>query len=145
MRTPLIAATLTALFVGGPALAADHQVQLLNRGADGMMVFEPALVKAQPGDTVTFVVTDKGHNVESIKGMLPAGVEPFASPMNEGYTLSLDRPGVYGVDCKPHFPMGMVALVVVGDGSANLADAKAAKLPGKSKERMGRLFQEAGL
>jgi len=32
------------------------------------MVFEPALLKNAPGDTVTFVPTDKSHNAESIKG-----------------------------------------------------------------------------
>ena len=37
------------------------------------MVFEPALVKVAPGDTVKFVATDKGHNAETIKGMLPDG------------------------------------------------------------------------
>ena len=37
------------------------------------MVFEPAFVKIAPGDTVKFVSTDKGHNAEIIKGMLPEG------------------------------------------------------------------------
>ena len=45
---------------------------MLNKGAEGAMVFEPALVKVAPGDTVKFVATDKGHNAETIKGMLPA-------------------------------------------------------------------------
>jgi len=144
MRTTILIAAL-GILAAGTAQAADHEVRLLNRGAAGMMVFEPALVRAAPGDTVTFTVVDKGHNVESIKGMLPPGIEPFATPMNEGYRLTLTQPGVYGVDCKPHYPMGMVALIVVGDGAANLAEAKAAKLPGKAKDRMAKLLQEAGL
>lgn len=37
------------------------------------MVFEPALVKIAPGDTVKLVSTDKGHNAETIKGILPKG------------------------------------------------------------------------
>ncbi|WP_114394119.1 pseudoazurin [Oleisolibacter albus] len=139
------ALTVAALLAGGSAQAAQHEVKLLNRGSDGMMVFEPALVKAAPGDTVTFVVSDKGHNVQSIAGMLPAGVQPFASDINQGYTLTVTEAGVYGVDCKPHYPMGMVALIVVGDGKANLTEAKATKLPPKAKERMDKLFQNAGL
>lgn len=145
MRISTLLLSACALMLVAPSHAAEHEVKLLNRGATGVMVFEPALVKAAPGDTVKFVIADKGHNVESIKGMLPAGVEPFSTRMNEGYSLTVTEPGVYGVDCKPHYPMGMVALVVVGDGKANLEDAKAAKLPGKAYERVGKLLQEAGL
>ena len=60
------------------ASAAEHQVKMLNKGTDGQpMVFEPAYLKVQPGDTVKFLPTDKSHNVESIKDILPAGVESF--------------------------------------------------------------------
>ena len=55
------------------AVAAEIEVKMLDKGAEGMMVFEPALVKIEPGDTVKFVATNKGHNAESIKGMLPRG------------------------------------------------------------------------
>ncbi len=49
---------------------------MLNKGADGTtMVFEPALTKIAVGDTVTFVATDRGHNAETIPGMLPEGAE----------------------------------------------------------------------
>lgn len=65
------------LLLSTAAQAAEIEVQMLNKGADGAMVFEPAFVKVAPGDTVKFVPTDKSHNVESIKDMLPAGVEPF--------------------------------------------------------------------
>ena len=61
------------------ASAADIEVKMLNKGESGVMVFEPAFVQAQPGDTVHFIATDKSHNVESIKGMLPEGAEPFES------------------------------------------------------------------
>jgi len=46
-----------------PVLAADFEVHMLNKGVAGSMVFEPAFVQVQPGDTVTFIPTDKGHNV----------------------------------------------------------------------------------
>ena len=36
-----------SLAFAGAAIAADHQVQMLNKGSDGeLMVFEPAFLKA---------------------------------------------------------------------------------------------------
>jgi len=129
-----VAAVLAALT--GTASAADFEVRMLNKGADGAMVFEPALVKINPGDSVTFVPTDKGHNVETIKDMIPDGATAFKSKMNETYKVTFDVPGVYGVKCAPHVGMGMVAAVVVGDAPANVEKVKAVKLPKKARERL---------
>jgi len=115
---------------------------MLNKGESGVMVFEPAFVQVQPGDTVHFVPTDKSHDVESVKGMLPEGVEPFKGKMNEAFDLTVTTEGVYGVKCTPHLPMGMVALVVVGDPSSNLEAAKAAKNPKKAQERFDAAFAQ---
>lgn len=52
--------------------------------------------------------------------MLPDGVEGFKAKMNENFDLTVTAEGVYGVKYAPHFPMGMVALVVVGDPSSNI-------------------------
>lgn len=126
-----------ALFaMAGAAFAADHQVQMLNKGEDGMMVFEPAFVRAEPGDTVTFVLTDKSHNVESIAEILPEGVETFKSKVNDEFALTVTEPGLYGVKCTPHFAMGMVGLIQVGDDAANIDAAKSAKMSKKARERM---------
>ena len=73
----LFAGAAAAIALASPASAADHVVKMLNKGKAGMMVFEPALVKVKPGDTVTFVPTDKSHNAESIAGMMPAGAVAF--------------------------------------------------------------------
>ncbi|QEU08441.1 pseudoazurin [Paracoccus yeei] len=133
-RMLIITAALTAL--AGPALAADHQVQMLNKGADGVMVFEPAFVKAEVGDTVTFVPTDKSHDVASLPGMLPEGVAEFESKLNEQFVLTLDKPGLYGVKCKPHLPMGMVALIQAGPDAPNYDALATGKLPKKARTRM---------
>lgn len=138
----LFAASALALGLAGMASAADIEVKMLNKGEAGTMVFEPAFVKAQPGDVIHFVATDKSHNVESIKDMLPAGVEAFKGKINENFDLTVTEPGVYGVKCTPHFAMGMVALVQVGDAPANLDAAKGAKLPKKAKERMDAAFAQ---
>lgn len=137
LAAALIAGTMTA-----PALAANYDVKMLNKGEAGTMVFEPAFLKLEPGDTVTFLPTDKGHNAESIKDMTPEGAELFKSGMNKEVTITFDVPGVYGIKCTPHLAMGMVILLQVGDDTSNLEAAKAAKVPGKAKERFAPLFAE---
>ena len=144
IKTMIAVAALVG-FAAAPALAADYEVHMLNKGAAGTMVFEPAFVQVQPGDTVTFIPTDKSHNVESIKDMLPEGVEPFKSPVNETFSFTFEVPGVYGVKCTPHFAMGMAALILVGDELANLDAIKAIKVPKKVEDRFGATFAELGL
>ena len=113
---------------------------MLNKGSDGaLMVFEPALVKIAPGESVKFVSTDKGHNAESIKGMLPPDAVPFVGKLSQDIAVTFDKPGVYGVKCLPHYGMGMVALVVVGS-PANQDEAKAVGHPGKAKQVFATLF-----
>ena len=126
----------------GLASAADVEIKMLNKGEKGVMVFEPDFVQVQPGDTVHFVATDKGHDVEGIKGMLPDGVEPFKGKMGENFDLTVTEEGVYGIKCSPHYPMGLVALVAVGDPSSNLEAAQAAKTPKKAQERFGEAFAQ---
>jgi pseudoazurin len=113
---------------------------MLNKGAEGAMVFEPALVKVAPGDTVKFISTDKGH-AETIKGMLPADATPFLGKLGQDVAVTFDKPGVYGVKCLPHYGMGMVAMVVVGTPT-NLDEAKAVPQIGKAKQVMAGLFEK---
>jgi pseudoazurin len=128
-----------ALAGAGAANAAEHEILMLNKGERGAMVYEPAFVQAAPGDTVRFVPTDKGHNAETIKGMIPDGAEPFKSKFNQEITVTLDREGVYGVKCAPHYAMGMVALIQVGK-PVNVEAAKAVKQSGKAKTVFAELF-----
>ncbi len=138
---------LTVIALGGlaaPALAADYEVHMLNKGEAGAMVFEPAYLAIQPGDTVTFLPTDKGHNVETIKDMIPEGAEVFKSKINENFTVTFDVPGLYGLKCTPHYAMGMVGLIVVGDGHENLDAFKAVNVPKKVGERFDAAFAALG-
>lgn len=141
----IIVGTAAILALALPAAAADFEVHMLNKGAAGAMVFEPAFVKVAPGDTVTFIPTDKGHNVETIKEMIPEGASAFKSKMNETYKVTFDTAGAYGVKCTPHAGMGMVGLVVVGDAPANLDAVKTGKLPKKARERLDAEIAAAGL
>ncbi len=126
---------------GRASASVDHQVSMLNKGAKGAMVFEPDLIVASPGDTVTFVPTDKTHNAESIAGMLPEGAESFKGKINEKITITVEAEGVYGIKCMPHYAMGMIALVVVGSPT-NLEEAKAVRHPGQAKKRFEAVFAE---
>ena len=132
-----------ALLAASPALAANHRVQMLTTSANGSMVFQPAIIRVAPGDTVTFVPTQPTHNAESIPGMLPAGAATFRGRMNQPVTVTFDRPGVYGYKCAPHLGMGMVGLVVVGNGGSNLAAARNVSLPGRARQVMGNLLNQA--
>lgn len=140
-RTMVFAAAFAALVMAGGAQAADHEVQMLNKGEKGTMVFQPDFIQAAVGDTVTFVPTDKGHDAESIKGMIPEGAEPFKGKINQPVTVTVNAEGVYGVKCTPHYGMGMVALIVVGN-PVNLEEAQTVKQPGKAKKVFAELFAQ---
>ena len=139
-RTIALAATAVALTFGA-AHAADFEVKALNFDKGQMMVLEPSLLRIAPGDTVHFIVQDKGHNFESVPGMLPDGATPIAGKINENLTVTFDKPGVYGIRCHPHYPMGMVGLVVVGTPT-NEATAKAAPQIGKAAKVFAGLFEK---
>lgn len=133
LRTFALAAALG--LVAAAAQAEDYEVQMLNSGEDGLMVFEPSYIHVQPGDTVTFVPTDPSHNAESIPGMLPEGAEPFKGEINKEISVTFEEEGVYGVKCMPHYGMGMVGVVQVGEAT-NLEEASAVSHPGQAAKRM---------
>jgi pseudoazurin len=146
-RTTAAALLLTAALGATVALSAPLAaktvpaktiiVEMKDSGPEGAMVFVPAFVKANPGDTVRFVPTSVAHNAELIPAMLPAGVAPSKGAMGKPFDLVVSTPGIYGIKCAPHYSMGMVAAVQVGNGpSANLAAARAAKLPPFAMKRM---------
>ena len=137
----VLAAALSATCFGS-AFAADHEVKMLNKGAKGEMVFEPDLIMAAPGDTVTFVPTDAGHLAETMKGMVPEGGKTFKGKAGKPVTMTVDAEGVYGIKCQPHYSMGMVALVVAGK-PVNLEAAKKVKQTSpKAKARLEEIFAQ---
>ena len=131
-----------SLLVGpGRALAAEHEVQMLSKGPEGQRNwFEPAVVHAQPGDTIHFVATDKGHNSTSV--VVPDGAEEWKGKLSEDISVTLTVPGLYAYKCTPHFGLGMVGLIVVGDPSVNLEAVKSGRYPGKARTVMADLLKE---
>ncbi|MBK1682347.1 plastocyanin/azurin family copper-binding protein [Rhodoferax fermentans] len=101
-----------SLAVSWHAAAAEHVVRMLNANDSGSMLFEPAFVRAEVGDTVRFEPTNSGHYVRSLA--LPASARPFSSPEDEPFTLKLDHEGLYFYMCPPHLMMGMVGLIQAG-------------------------------
>ena len=101
-----------------------HTVKMLNQGSTGVMVFEPAVLKINIGDTVTFVATDAAHNSASIPGMLPPNATAWNGQLSRDISVTFDIPGVYGYQCTPHAMMAMVGIIQVGDDSSNLQSVK---------------------
>ncbi|HWV97224.1 MAG TPA: pseudoazurin [Xanthobacteraceae bacterium] len=133
-----------ALLLTVPAHAAEYEVKMLNKGPDNQaMVFDPPFLKVQPGDTVKFVPTDKGHDAETIPGLLPEGATPFKGKLSQEISVTFEKPGLYGYRCVPHFGMGMVGLIEVGGDTANLEAVKQAKLPPLATKRMTALLDQA--
>jgi pseudoazurin len=71
--------------------------------------------------------------------MVPDGAEPFKSKFNQEIVVTFENEGVYGVKCAPHYAMGMVAIVQVGE-PVNLDAAKAVKHRGKATAAFAELF-----
>ena len=125
-----------------PAFAADTTVEMLNKRDDGAkMVYSEDITRIEQGDTVTWVPTSKGHNVEIVAA--PEGFNiPKKSKNSKEVAITFDTPGIYYYWCTPHKGMGMIALIVVGDSYHNIDDIAGAKAVGKSKKKLKALLAE---
>ena len=122
------------------ALAADVAIEMLNKDADGhKMVFSEEIVRIGIGDTVTWVPTTKGHNVEMVSS--PNNMK-FKSKNNKETSITFEQAGIYYYWCTPHKGMGMIGLVLVGEDKSNFDQILNAKELGKSKKKLKRLLEE---
>ena len=121
------------------AANADVTIEMLNKRVDGAkMVYSEDIARIEVGETITWVPTSKGHNVEFIAG--PDGwKKPKKSKLNKVVEMQFNTPGVYLYQCSPHKSMGMIAIVVVGDGDNDISKAK---VKGKSKKKLKALLGE---
>lgn len=119
MKKCVVFAAMSLVTVG--AMAAEHQVKMLNSGKEGTMVFEPSYLKVEKGDTVKFVKGDPAHNSASV--VVPAGAKPWKGKMDEEIAVKLEHEGVYVYVCDPHKVMAMAGVIQVGKAS-NLEDAR---------------------
>lgn len=122
-----------------------HSILMLNAAcgdSNTPNVFEPAILRISPGDSVTFVPTDAGHNAAAKRGMIPEGAKAWNGAVDEELTVEFTVPGVYGYLCLPHYEMGMVGLIVVGDDLSNLPAAKKVRHPGSARKAFRALLKE---
>ena len=117
-------------------------VEMLNKDADGnKMVYSQEIVEIGIGQTVKWIPTSKGHNVEFIAA--PEGFEiPKKSKNGKEVEMQFDIPGIYYYWCTPHKGMGMIGLVVVEGDISNIDDIAKAKAMGKSKKKLKALLEE---
>ena len=165
----MIIKVLLCLTLLTPAALLSKEIEVLmkNKGSDGeKMVFEPALIKAEVGDTIKFVAVKNGHQVQSFKGGVPTNcdftTQEFSKEVKKGdcskglskniikskkikknkpYIVTINTEGYYALMCKPHYSMGMVGLIVVGSPK-NAAEFKKSFL---SKDRKGKKLKGKSL
>ena len=126
---------LFGFFIANVSLAEDATVEMLDKLDKRKMVFNQEIVRIDPGDTVFWKATDRGHNVEFIsKNGVPDGVEKFKSKVGKDTEFTFTIPGIYAYWCVPHKTLGMIGFVIVGDDLSNLDSIKKVKFIGKSKK-----------
>ena len=104
--------------------AENFDIKMVNADASGqVMVFDPPFIKANVGDTVTFLPTDMLHNSQSVPGLIPSSANSWNGAMNEKITVELNAEGVYVYQCTPHIALGMIGVIQVGSPT-NIDDVK---------------------
>lgn len=121
--------------------AETYEVKMLNRGTSGSMVFEPDFLAIKPGDSIKFIATQKSHNAASIDDMIPEGATPFKGKIDEELEVKFDKTGYYGIKCIPHYAMGMIMLIKVGDASLPQS-YRDHKQPGVAKKRFDAIYEQ---
>ena len=131
-------ALIIAAFLSTPSFAAEVSIEMLNKDASGnRMVYSQEVATVEVGDTVTWLPTSKGHNVEMVS--TPNKLK-FKSKNSKEAKITFDTPGIYYYWCTPHKGMGMIGLVVVGNDLSNIDDIASAKAIGKSKKKLKTLL-----
>ncbi|MEM8575650.1 MAG: pseudoazurin [Pseudomonadota bacterium] len=136
MRT--LCASIFACLLAAPLLAEIHEVGMYTRSENGPMIYEPQFLSIAPGDSVRFVPVQGGHNAATIDGMIPDGAEPFRSQIDEEFTVTLTEPGLYGIKCSPHYSMGMVMLIEVGQPTERVLPVD---LPSRARQRFETILE----
>ena len=126
--------SLAFILLSTNVFAADETIEMLNKLGKESMIYSKKIVKINVGDTVFWKATDKGHNVEFIKGGVPEGVEKFKSKFNKDTQYTFNIPGIYAYWCTPHKSMGRIGFVVVGGDKSNLNAIKEIRFSAKSEK-----------
>tara|TARA_X000001036_G_scaffold265781_1_gene246907 strand:- start:434 stop:859 length:426 start_codon:yes stop_codon:yes gene_type:complete len=130
---------ITLIFFANTLSAATFEVEMLNRLGKESMVYSQSVVNIQSGDTVKWLATTKGHNVQFLS--VPEGVGTFRSKLNVDTEYTFTVPGIYLYQCTPHKNMGMIAVVIVDGNKDNLNAITSARVAGKSKQRLAKIIE----
>ena len=120
-------------------IAANHQLEMLNKLEKERMVFSKKIISIELNDDVLWKSVDKGHNVQFI-GM-PDGAKKYKSKISKDASYKFEKPGIYLYQCTPHKAMGMIGIIVVGNDKSNLEAIKKVKVYGKSKKILKNLLK----
>ena len=120
-------------------IAANHQLEMLNKLGKERMVFSKKVISIELNDDVLWKSVDKGHNVQFI-GM-PDGAKKYKSKISKDASYKFEKPGIYLYQCTPHKAMGMIGIIVVGNDKSNLEAIKKVKVYGKSKKILKNLLK----
>jgi pseudoazurin len=131
-----------ALLLATPAFAAEITVDMLNAKDGEMYVYSTKIVRVAVGDVVTWKATNAGHNAVFVPKAFPEGAAPLDGMLSKDVSYTFDKPGIYMVKCNPHYGLGMLQAVVVGNDVSNLEQVKAANYPGKAKAAADAIFAE---
>ena len=96
----------------------------------------------QVGDTIEWLPTNEGHNVEFLLGPKLNSL-PKKSKIDEQHSVVFTVPGVYLYGCTPHASMGMLGLVIVDNDLHNLESIKQIELPAVAMSVLRRLIRSA--
>ena len=143
-RFTLLFTLVALLFTHNSAISATYDVDMLNKRDDGeKMVYSEDILYIDLNDTVNWLTTSPGHNVEFIGAPESAVLPKKPSKVNKEFSYTFDEPGIYLYQCSPHKSMGMIALVVVDGDLSNIDDIASTRVVGKSKKKLEALI--AGL
>ena len=104
--------------------------------------YNSEVIHINVGDTVEWLPTNRGHNVEFIitPQMVPL---PEKSKMNEFHSMIFEEAGMYVYGCTPHLNTGMLGLIVVGNDFHNIKDTQKTKLSPVANSVLERLVAKA--
>ena len=133
----VLAAMLMAAVMAKQAMAVVIQIEFTQ-----FDTFSIEVANIGVGDTVEWLPKNKGHNVEFLAGPDMAELPP-KSNMNEFHSVRFEKQGIYLYGCTPHLDMGMLGLIVVGNGLHNVNEIGNTDLPNVAKSVLMSLIREA--
>tara|TARA_B100001109_G_scaffold222936_1_gene195073 strand:- start:118 stop:534 length:417 start_codon:yes stop_codon:yes gene_type:complete len=127
---------LALLFTSSSVLAENLTIEMTSNRS-----FSVEIAKIDVGQTIEWLPTAKGHNVEFRLGPDAAKL-PKKSSFSKPISIKFDTPGTYFYWCTPHKNSGMIGLVVVGGDTSNIDKIAELDLAGMSSSKLAKLITE---